>query len=252
MDINNLNKKANIVSFVLLLLVLIVSLRPVTSQAYILPAEQLIEFMSRNFSRFRTIVVTRSVHLLDSENEKDVKAVFEEKLSLKSFNLYHHELTVPPAGYGVIDVSNVERGQTLIYFPLFLLKSKSDVMDFLTEMCVNIEAVAFTRLDGTVAYRIGDKGPESPKLLIDKERFLPLLMTYWVRNYSKEVKVTVRFSDYRRLRNGWYPFEITYTKGDDLFEHHFVLDFKANIPVDVYPAFHIPKAWCPNYLQPHE
>jgi hypothetical protein len=38
--------------------------------AYILPAKQMIQFMSDNFSGFKTLMITRSVRILAEEEEK--------------------------------------------------------------------------------------------------------------------------------------------------------------------------------------
>ena len=47
-----------------------------------------------------------------------------------------------------------------------------------SELGIDTQQVAYTRLEGTVAYRIGEKDPEKPKLLIEKARVLPLLIVY--------------------------------------------------------------------------
>ena len=113
-------------------------------------------------------------------------------------------------------------------------------MQLLSGMGVNLHSVALTRIDGVIAYRIGDKEPERPKILVEKERFLPLLLVYKTpRPYVQET-ITVQFKDYKKMEEGWYPFEIIYTDGKAFKEIYTIHTLKANVPID--PAlFVMPK-----------
>ena len=105
-------------------------------------------------------------------------------------------------------------------------------MTFLAQMGVNLESVGFTRLDGVVAYRVGDKGPESPKLLINKESFLPLLFSYVpLRSLTQDLAI-VRFDNYKPVDSGWYPYEIGYSVETERAERYFVLNIRVNPPID--------------------
>ena len=102
------------------------------------------------------------------------------------------------------------------------------MLAFLTQLSINVNAVAFARLDGKVVYRIGDPSPESPKLLIDRESFLPLLLSYVPPGGLGERRVTVRFDNFKEVDSGWYPYRIDYTAGKEQAERYFVLNIRVN------------------------
>jgi hypothetical protein len=117
------------------------------------------------------------------------------------------------------------------YRRLLIANRESDLEAFLSGMGIDLETVFFTRLDGVIAYCIGDRNPQSPKILIEKERFLPLLLTYRRLGYAGEEVVQVRFKDYRQVEQGWYPFEITYSSGWEISERYLIQSLRANVPV---------------------
>ena len=123
-------------------------------------------------------------------------------------------------------------GTDMAFRQIFMAGDKNTIMALLSEMGINLNSVAFTRFDGVIAYRLGDEDARKPKLLIEKEKFLPLLLNYRLWGDSGEKTVTVRFDDYRKVAEGWYPYEIAIFAGEDLDERYFVTDLQANIPVD--------------------
>ena len=105
-------------------------------------------------------------------------------------------------------------------------------MTFLAQMGVNLESVRYTRLDGVVAYCVGDKDPESPKLLINKESFLPLLFSYVPLRSSNQDLAVARFDNYRQVDSGWYPYEIGYFVETERAARYFVLNITVNSPIE--------------------
>ena len=121
----------------------------------------------------------------------------------------------------------------MAYRQLLIANQTQRIGQILSGMGINLELVGFTRIDGVIAYRIGDKAPESPKILIEKERFLPLLIIYRsIENLTHNV-IRVRFNDYRKLQEGWYPFEITYSLGQKFRETYSIQSLQANEPIDI-------------------
>lgn len=188
-----------------------------------MPAEQLIDFMARNFSKFNSLILMQTTRQENQEIGGIIKT-FEEKIWMKSPSLVHSKVLY----------KNVERvaEPATHYRRLLMANSGESLMQLLSNMGINLQSVAFTRLDGVIAYRIGDKAPEGPKLLIEKERFLPLLLRYRLSEYSLGRTITVRFLDYRELVGGWYPFEITCSYGDHIIETYIIHNLQANVPFD--------------------
>jgi len=218
--------------FVLLVAGLIFFMPVNCCHAYIMPAEQLIDLMTANFSKFKTLVIKQSTHLVNLR-DKGVEIVLEEKVWLNSSGFYRSELFgEPKVQKKTGDEITADRASIDMTFRRILMANDCEtIMAFLSEMGINLETVAFTRLDGVIAYRIGDKNPEGPKLLIEKERFLPLFLSYRLLDDSGEKRLTVRFGDYRKTSEGLYPYKVVCFFGERIKESYFVNDLKANLPI---------------------
>jgi hypothetical protein len=187
--------------------------------AYVLPAQQLLQFMAVHFSKFDTLIVRQAV---ERESEEGTKA-FEEILSMKSPDLLHSQSTEPSVDQGKL----IDRN----YRKLFLAGSQAGLTVLLTEAGVDLGKVSYTRIHGTIAYLIGDRSPESPRIALEKGRFLPLLFVYPSRLLPGSELVEVTFRDYRQVGQGWYPFEILYKTGEGLAEHYKIESIRVNVPL---------------------
>ncbi len=224
---------------------------PGNSSGYIMPVDQLIDKMRAKFSSFKTLIIDQSTHVLDPQDQ-ETTMVFQEKTWLKSPGYCRSEITgrpesldkagapAPPPpgeqarkeGQAAYEAAEVQRNYDTAFRRLLMANNRDTIMTFLAQMGVNLESVGFTRLDGVVAYCVGDKGPESPKLLINKESFLPLLFSYVPLRSSTQDLATVRFDNYRQVDSGWYPYEIDYSVEKKRVEHYFVLNIRVNPPIE--------------------
>lgn len=206
--------------------------------AYVMPPEQILEFTAKNFSTFKTVVIDQTVRQEDPENAEG-GVVFREKIWLRS-----------PDGFRSDRPEGSEGGGNTIgrrYRSLLMADTGSRLMGLLADMGINLQQVAFVRLDGVVAYRIGGEGPESQKVVIEKERFLPLLVSYKVPTQEGGAMVKVTFRDYRKLNKTWYPFEVSCSLGTGFKRTCTVLDLKFNVPI-TKTLVNVPEAKLP--LQP--
>jgi len=200
--------------------------------AYIMPVEQLAGFVAANFSSFKTLVVSQSTHLVNIPSQGP-EPVFQERVWLRSPGFYYSEPIYASEGQGKEEDGTVggRHGPDMSFRRLLMAGDGKTVLAFLSEMGVNSGSVSFSRLDGVIVYRIGDTGLESPKLLVEKKRFLPLLFNYWLPTNSRKKMVTVRFEEYRKIGKGWYPYKIVYSAGNDTEEHYAIEDLEVNIPI---------------------
>jgi len=204
-------------------LALLITLFPIciiagNALAYIMPIDQLVGFMAANFSNFKTLVVFQTTHLINPQSEGP-ESVFQERIWLKAPGFHYSE---PVDGLYNPDMS---------FRRLLMAGDGRTILALLSEMGVNFGSVTFSRFDGVIVYHIGDTGLENPKLLIEKERFLPLFLSYRLAANSGEKMVTVRFEEYRKIEKGWYPYKIVYSAGNDMEEHYAIKDLQVNIPV---------------------
>ena len=191
--------------------------------AYIMPAEQIVGLMAANYSKFKTLIITQSIRQ-EGQNIKEGGGELKEKVWVKSPDFLYSKTLDRTEGRDVHpDIS---------YCRLFIVNSVKRLMQILTDMEINLQLVALTRIDDVIAYRIGDKEPHSPKILIEKKRFIPLYLEYGSPENVARDMVRIRFLDYRKVEQGWYPFEITYSSGDKISQRYIVHTIDVNRPID--------------------
>ena len=188
-----------------------------------MPVEQLIAFMAKNFSGFQTLVIIQSTQQQDERYEVG-EGSFMEKISMKSPDLFRAEVLDSPMG-------RLMEPDTA-YRQLLIANGRERLMELLSKMGISLHSVALTRIDRIIAYQIGGKEPERPKILIEKDRFLPLLLIYSSSESFVSETITVKFRDYRKIDKGWYPFEISYSDGRELREDYTINTLQANVPID--------------------
>ena len=222
----------------LLILIIAILSMSYSSMAYIMPAEQLLGFISENFSVYKSVVLIQSVLRTTPDNEK----IFKEQISLSSPDRYSTKLLDRLGGR--------DNPPDLTYLQLLMANQPARLEHILSAIGIDTKSVSYTRVDGEIAYRIGGKDPESPGLLIEKSRFIPLLLIYKAPGEPEEKIITVRFQEYRKESKGWYPFEIVYSESGGLVERYTVQTFQVNVPVDSailqrFPELEIPEEEVP-------
>jgi len=223
------------VNFSIVLIISGILLSSYNSLGYVMPAEQILDFMTGNFKRFQSVTLIQSTLQTADGNEK----VFTEQLWLESPDKYSAK-TLDRMGDRNAIVSD------LLYWQLLIASSREKIEKILLPLGIDLTQTSFTRLDGVIAYCIGSREPDSPKLLVEKKRFLPLLLIYKIPGDINNETITVRFGDYQKMEEGWYPFEISYESGDSLVEKYTIQTFQANNPIDMvklkkFPEYELPE-----------
>jgi len=188
----------------------------------VFPAEQIIRFMATRVSVFETLLVNQATRLEAGGRVSN----FRERLWMKSPDLIHSEL---PEGF-IKEAACADHR----HLQLFLRNSPTELARLLSAMGIDFGHVDYTRSEDSVAYWIGGETPRSPGLVIEKERFLPLLLVRPSADPQKGVRV--QFGDYRRVEQGWYPFRVRTTQGDQTACRHTVRSVRANVLMDFLPA----------------
>lgn len=223
---NVCNKIGRILVFALPFLFAVSSLSLNRAEAYVLPAQQLLHFVAAHFAAFETLAVT---HRVERESEEGTQS-FEETLIMKSPDLLH----VVPAEEG----GNQGRAIDRSYRTLFLANSQDRLRDLLDRAGVNVERVSYTRVGGSVAYLIGERGAFRPSLAVEKARFLPLVFSYPSRFTIDTEFIRVTFGDFRQVDRGWYPFEILCSSDAGWSERYNILSIQVNVPYQ--PSLFLP------------
>ncbi|MBW1785445.1 MAG: hypothetical protein JRK53_02320 [Deltaproteobacteria bacterium] len=195
---------------------------PAATLAYILPAEQLVGFMLKNFPGIRGLGITQTVTAVTFDDNETAHAPFHETVRMTAFGGIHVEQALSPAAPltgpdGMVRPTAQESAAVVwarsdrSFRRLLTAGSWRPMLAQLTDWGIFHEAVSYTRQNGTIAYRIGMEGPAQPALVLEKERFLPLLLRYRPARDNGAGPITVEFSDYRPVAGGWYPYEIACT-----------------------------------------
>lgn len=207
------------------LLVMILALSPYgICHGYIMPVEQLLQLMTANFSGFATQVIVQSTERKDGSGQGDIVRV-REKVWAKAPDLFQSQ---------VMDEDQTRKGKPdLTFRKLLVSNSPERIMSFLGALGVDLKEVSFNRLNGIVVYQIGTREPDSPKILIDKETFLPILLQYRTADNPVGGTVLVEFRDYRKVDKGWYPFEVSFMTNNGIEEIYALETMETNVPIDV-------------------
>ena len=219
-----------------------------------MPAEQVIGFASVKFSKIKTLVINQSTHLVKQDDQGPEK-VIKETLWLKAPGYLYSKIEdeIGAGSMSGSDIMPIRPSPDMAFRRLFMGHSRKGLMMLLSAMGINLESVSYTRLDGVIAYQIGDGYAGGPKLLIEKETFLPLLIRYRIAGDAAPKIVTVRFEEYKKFAEGWYPYQISYSVGEDILERYSVIDLQVNVPIEqaVFedrgagaPTSHAPAADC--------
>lgn len=219
--------------------------------AYIIPLEQILGEVRKRFVNLNTLIIEQATHVIHSRDPLRETA-FRERVWLKT---PQHEQTMAmgthdapnvgesasktkpgPENEGLkaekpLDQAMRQPNPDAAYRWLLMANPKGGMSAFLSQLGIQIWDVGYDRCDGVVAYRVGARDPESPKLLVDKERFFPLLLCYILPGDPEGRLVTVRFKDYRKIDSGWYPYEIDYSLEDSPAEAYHILNLTANVPI---------------------
>ncbi|HDZ24407.1 MAG TPA: hypothetical protein ENH70_07720 [Desulfobacteraceae bacterium] len=223
--------KRSVITIVLMLLAggYVIPFR--NGNGYIMPAEQLLGLMSARFSRFHTVLLTQSTQLMTTGEEDRETISFEEKVWIQSPGL-HGSLVVPEIeGRDMTpeDIQSLRLDVDSGYRKLLVANTAGNLSTYLMEWGIDRETVSLTRINGVIAFCIGKSPKEGPRLLIEKERFLPLLLSHRATLGQETREVEVRFEDYRKTQNGWFPFRIEYFLDGEPVEKYIVLEANFNV-----------------------
>lgn len=215
---------------------------PAIGRSFVLPASQIIEFMTKRFEGLKALRITQLTIVKDMD--QDMERALGEIIEVVSPDAYRSEVVGQPGTrltiqsgsrtLRIVDnrLASESEGNDFLYRFLLLDQTPARVQSKLRSMGINIDKVSLTRLDGTVAYVIGEKEGDNPRLIVDKERFLPLLLRYGNASF--------RFSDYNEIMEGtWYPYHIVFSSYGNIVEEYMAKEITANPPVDI-TQFSIP------------
>jgi len=232
-------KKSN---FLIAICLVTMALAPGIGWPYVLPSTQIIQFMTDRYAEIKALRIIQLTTVKDMDQETG--RTFGEIIEVMSPDLYRSEVAGQPSTRLIIHngsktlriinnrtTTDMESNDFLYRF-LLLAQNPERIQKSLQDKGINLDKVSLTRFDQRVAYLVGDKDEGKPQLLVDKDHFSPLLLSYDTFSFH--------FSDYREImQDTWYPYRIVYSSDGIIVEEYMVKDITVNPPVDA-TQFSIP------------
>jgi hypothetical protein len=212
--------------------------------AYVMPLDQILGRVRKQFVTLNTLIIEQATHVIQSKDPLQ-ETVFKEKMWLKT---PRYERSMEMAAPNTPKTMTVPANDVLkteeplkrtirqpnpdaAYRWILMANPKGEISAFLSQLGIRIWDLGYDRCDSVVAYRVGAREPDNPRLLVDKKRFFPLLLAYILPGDPEGRLVTVRFKDYRKINAGWYPYKIEYALEDAPTEVYYILNLTANAPI---------------------
>ena len=195
------------------------------AEAYVMPPEQLIDYMQDKLGVFKTLIIAQKTVAIDPRDGMEANA-FEEKIWIKTPGYFKAKVISGQDIRAMADESFPSSFRQIL-----MANTRQYVLMLLAKFGIDLESSGYTRLDGVIAYFIGARERGRPRLLLNKETFFPMLLEYEAYDDSGARKISIRFQDYREIAGGWYPFKISYLEDEKVDEQYLVLDLQANMPL---------------------
>lgn len=193
-----------------LLLAILLLANPGVSWGYLLPGKQIIGLMSDNFSKFKSMIMIQSIKPIEPEAVKADEGL-KQKIWLQSPSFFYKEMLMEEGGQDFSQTWMADgAGESYLFYNLlFLNRGKEAQVQFISNLGIDIGSVSLIRKENLIAYRIGDPDIKSPCFIMEKDRFLPLEIKCCVTGKKGPLMLSIRFEDYRKVENGWYPHLVT-------------------------------------------
>ncbi|MBW2022546.1 MAG: hypothetical protein JRI51_06715 [Deltaproteobacteria bacterium] len=200
--------------------------------AYLLSASQVLQRMIKNFSPFETLVIVQWAKVVEGADGQE-QDLMEQKVWIDTQwqasckrvdtgkNAKDPDLEASRCGWCRIE--KIEG--------MFINRPVSEMINFLSSIGIKTSRMSLTHLGAKVAYVIGRNGKRDSHILISRDKFLPIALRIWDIN-SPGGPFTVRFEEYRRVGEGWYPYRIT-CETDLGQKHQYVIqEIRPNMPIE--------------------
>jgi hypothetical protein len=231
------------------------------TRAYILPAEQILNFLIDRLGSCSTLIVMQKTVLYDPGFEGGIQE-FEETLYYGFPDRFRSEVTAP--GLEQVRVVNPD-GAILVmngkiigetengfdHFKDLLLYRKTGLLvDRLSRSGVNLKVVSLGRFKDKIVYIIGAKYPDEsvPQVWIDKTTFRPVRFLLRGGGSEGDHLQDIQFDDYRSLDKGkTYPGRILFLENDTLVKMQVLETFRVNpeLPGQLFDVAYLRNAYEP-------
>lgn len=214
--------------FLLSFVVLLWSFVP--ANAYVLQGPHLLELMTKNLGKTKSLFVSQKLILYDDSFEdgkieliETLKYIFPEKFRSDIVSKNSKRIHVVSKGRSltVIDGKTVAGLETIFdrYKDIILYNSRSALVQRLAHLGINVSVSSLGRFQNKPVYVLGAQYPDESvsQIWLNKETFRPFR---WIINSKKPGGrrdfLEIRYSKWRKISKIWYPMHIEFYQDDSL------------------------------------
>ncbi len=225
------------------------------TNAYVLPGPYILELMTQNLGKAESLLVSQTLVIYDDGPQKTgvefsetLRYVFPEMFRSDTLSEDVHRIHILSKGEAltVIDekASDESKNRYDHYKDLLLFRSREMLQDKLSLLGVDVTVSSLGRFQGEPAYVLGTQYPDEtvPQVWLDKGTFRPFrwIMTGKAEQ-SQENSLEVRYFEWRKVHNTWYPMRIEFFATGILVREIHVQHIKVNpsFPDELFDIEHL-------------
>ncbi len=212
------------------------------SHAYILTGSHLLRMMTQQLGRGQGLLINQKHIVYDErlpqgsiELNETLQYLFPDKFrsDLRSESTHRIHIISKGTGVTVIDGKVAAQAETKFdrYIDLLLYRHAQLLEERLALLDVDIKHSSLGRFNGRLGFVVGSEYPDEspPQLWIDKETFRPFR---WIvlgrKSGDRGIEFEVRYLNWQKVENIWYPMEITVFENDILIRELKVKSIKIS------------------------
>jgi outer membrane lipoprotein-sorting protein len=212
------------------------------TNAYVLPGPYILELMTQNLGKAKSILVSQKLVIHDDTPQKSavelsetLRYVFPEMFRSDTLSENVHRIHVLSKGRAVTvldgKVADESDNRYDRYKDILLFKPGKMLQDKLSLLGVDITVSSLGRFQGKPAYVLGAQYPDetTDQVWLDKDTFRPFR---WIMTskpeQSRENSVEIRYDQWQKVQNTWYPMRIEFFMAGILVREIDVQNIKVN------------------------
>jgi outer membrane lipoprotein-sorting protein len=229
-------------SFVIFFIVAIVICLYAPANAYVLPGPYILKLMTQNLGKAKSLLVSQTLVIHDDTPQKSgvefsetLRYVFPGMFRSDTLSEQIHRIHVLSKGKAVtvIDgkVADESDNRYDRYKNILLFKPGKMLQDKLSLLGVDATVSSLGRFQGKPAYVLGAQYPDetTAQVWLDKNTFRPFR---WIMTSkdgkSRENSLEVRYLEWQKVKNTWYPMRIEFFMAGILVREIHVQNIKVN------------------------
>lgn len=213
------------------------------TNAYVLPGPYILKLMTQNLGKAKSLLISQTLVIYDDTSQKSgievsetLRYVFPEMFRSDTLSEHVHKIHVLSKGKAVtvIDGKVAEELDNRYdrYKNILLFKPGKMLQDRLSLPGVDVTVSSLGRFQGKPAYVLGAQYPDetTDQVWLDKDTFRPFRWIMTSKSeQSRENSLEVRYSQWQKVQNAWYPMRIEFFMAGILVREIHVQNIKVNL-----------------------